>query len=110
MVVCPGCGSGYWPRQIWQHRGCVANDPGEKLTNSDVANSEAKTADVVVEGAGIPADVSMSADGASSRGGKSVAAIRVQLWREANRERYNARQRELMRERRKKAKLGPDHL
>ena len=31
---------------------------------------------------------------------KSMDGMRVQLWREANRDRYNARQRELMRKRR----------
>jgi hypothetical protein len=32
----------------------------------------------------------------------SVEGLRVELWREANRDRYNARQRELMRKRRQK--------
>ena len=37
---------------------------------------------------------------------KSVDALRVKLWRQANRERYNARERERMRKNRAKEKLG----
>ena len=37
---------------------------------------------------------------------KSVEWLRVKLWREANKDRYNARQRELMRRKRKEKRDG----
>ena len=37
--------------------------------------------------------------------GKSVEGMRVELWRDGNRERYNARMREYMRKRRSKVKF-----
>lgn len=65
------CGKTYWPRQAWDHRGCVANESVPNPVANVVAN-------------------------------QSVEYLRVKLWREANRERYNASQKEVMREYRKR--------
>jgi hypothetical protein len=68
------CGEAYWPKLAWKHSGCVANT------------------------------VSVANKVAPSVANKSMDGMRVQLWREANRERYNARMRDLMRKRRAKSK------
>jgi hypothetical protein len=65
------CGEAHYPKLAWKHAGCVAN---KTIT---VANSVTP-----------------------SVANKSLDGMRVELWREANRERYNKRQRELMRKRR----------
>jgi hypothetical protein len=62
------------------HEKCVSNAP---VPNESVANTVA--------------------NGVAN---KSVEYIRVKLWRDANRDRYNASQRERMRLKRAKAKLG----
>lgn len=68
-------GHEYWfPRESWKHEGCV---PNEEVPNKSVAN--------------VP-------------NSKSMDYLRVKLWKEANRDRYNASQRELMRKRRAKNK------
>ena len=73
-----------WPRQSWQHEGCVANSV---VANESVANA-------------VPNVVANESNNPNS--------WRVEVWREGNRERYNARQRELMKRRRAKAKEKRD--
>ena len=74
--VCPK-GHGYWwPAAAWQHEGCVAN--------TDVANQSVANIEEVVVANRI----------------SNPETFRVQAWREANRDRYNARQRELMKRKR----------
>ena len=66
------CGRLYWPNQAWMHSGCQARPVSNEEPAASVSNSSVSNPDY----------------------------FRVKLWREANRERYNAGQREYMRKRR----------
>ena len=79
---CEVCGDRHESHQahVWRH---VANS---KKRSEPVANTVANVSTV----------------------GRSVGAMRVKLWRQANRERYNARERERMRRNRKTLKEKRD--
>ena len=70
----------YWPSQSWIHEKCV-----QVVANESVANS---VPNVVANGSNNP------------------NSWRVKVWREANRGRYNARERERMKRKRKEKRDG----
>ncbi len=39
MLTCPGCKKEYWPKQKWQHNGCVVNAPVVNETTPSVVNT-----------------------------------------------------------------------
>lgn len=99
------CGKSYWPNQAWMHKSCVTN-----ITNS-VTNNEA---DRGIEGV---RDSSKQVQGSASMGSfvsiiappelqvaieRNSPSARVSAWREKNKEKYVAYQREYMREYRKR--------
>lgn len=101
-IVCP-CGKSYWPNQAWMHKACVTN-----ITNS-ITNNET---DRSIEGV---RDSSKQVQESASMGSfvsiiappelqvaieRNSPSARVSAWREKNKEKYVAYQRELMRKRR----------
>lgn len=99
VCYCAGCGALHSEDDRAKHRGCRATNT-KAVANKAVANKVVPKADASAK----PPQRAgrLATEDAASR--PNSEAKRVEKWRGANRERYNARQRELMKAKRAAAK------